>query len=409
MPIDRSTVKLIVALLLPLALTVVVPAHVTSALRSQSKFSTECSTRFIFDGNRVYAELGFLRPDGSVHRTLAFVDMGSPDMTLTSELFTETQVAQSKPINFKLGHCTVEVPSAEVQRETAKPFFVNSDLLVEAVLPASVLQRFVVGLDYAQHKLTFSWPGADKPQGVPVPFRINSKTGLIAVNANIDGKPYAITIDNGSAYSWIRESAAREWLAVHPDWKRATGAVGEANMMMGGDTTEREGVLLRVPEIFLGALSLKEVGVLAAGASHGMPQNLDLFDWYSQKNAAPVIGWIGGNILKHFRLTIDYPDRVIYLKKETEPDAHDLDVVGMTLRTLRGEFFVTSIATIGGKPTVEGVLAGDKLLRIGNLDPTKASWGQIYAALHGAPGDTRELVLERGGKRFTIAAKVIRF
>lgn len=178
---------------------------------------------------------------------------------------------------------------------------------------------------------------------------------------------------------------------------------------MGGDTTESEGVLLRVPEISLGALSLKEVGALAAGPSHGMPQNLDLFDWYSQKNAAPVIGWIGGNVLKHFRLTIDYPDRVIYLEKETEPDPLDLDVVGITLRATHREFFVTSIATIGSKPTVEGVLAGDRLLRIGNLDLTKASWGQIYAALHGAPGETRELVLERGGKRFTIPAKVTRF
>lgn len=409
MPIDRSIVKLIVALLLALASTVVVPAHVTSALRSQSKSSTECSTRFIFDGNRVYAELRFLRPDGSAHRTLAFVDMGSPDMTLTSDLFTETQAGQSNAIHFKLGYCTIEVPSAQVQRETAGPFSVNSDLLVEAVLPASVLQRFIVSLDYAQHKLTFSWPGADKPQGVAVPFRINSKTGLIAVNANIDGQPYAITIDNGSAYSWIRGSVAREWLAVHPDWKRATGAVGEANMMMGGDTTESEGALLRVPEISLGALSLKEVGVLAAGPSHGMPQNLDLFDWYARKNAAPVIGWIGGNVLKHFCLTIDYPHRVIYLEKETEPDPYDLDVVGMTLRTMHRKFFVTSIARLGGKPTVKGVLAGDELLRIGKLDLTKASWGQIYAALHGAPGDTRELVIGRSGKRFILTVKITRF
>ena len=38
------------------------------------------TTTFVFDGNRMYAELGFVRPDGSIRRALAFVDMGSPSM-----------------------------------------------------------------------------------------------------------------------------------------------------------------------------------------------------------------------------------------------------------------------------------------------------------------------------------------
>jgi hypothetical protein len=37
-------------------------------------------TTFVFDGNRIYAALGFVRSDGSIHRALAFVDMGSPSM-----------------------------------------------------------------------------------------------------------------------------------------------------------------------------------------------------------------------------------------------------------------------------------------------------------------------------------------
>jgi hypothetical protein len=39
-------------------------------------------TTFVLDGNRIYAELEFVRPDTSVHRALAYVDMGSETMTI---------------------------------------------------------------------------------------------------------------------------------------------------------------------------------------------------------------------------------------------------------------------------------------------------------------------------------------
>ena len=55
-------------------------------------------TTFVFDGNRIYAALGFVRSDGSIHRALAFVDMGSPSMTLTESLFQELQLDQNHPL-----------------------------------------------------------------------------------------------------------------------------------------------------------------------------------------------------------------------------------------------------------------------------------------------------------------------
>ena len=367
------------------------------------------ATPFVLDGNRIYAELNFLRPDGSAHRALAFVDMGSPEMTLTSSLFDEVHAAQNSPLRFQIGGVTVEVPSAQVQRESGTPFSVGTDLKVEATLPASVLERYVVTIDYQNHSLEFAQPGAATLHGIPVPFRINRKTGLIAVEAVIDGKPYSVTIDNGSAYTWLEPDSPRQWLAAHPQWQRGTGAVGAANMMMSGDATETSGTLLRIPEISLGELRVRDVGALAVGPSRNFPGNLALFEWYSQKNAGPVIGWIGGNVLKSFRLTIDYPNETMYWQKQSEPDSHDLDQVGLTLRSAKREFYVAAIASKDGAPTVQGVLPGDKLLRVDNLDLSNANWGAVFAALHGKPGDTRTLILERKGKNITVVAKVTAF
>jgi hypothetical protein len=371
--------------------------------------SSAGTTTFVLDGNRIYAELGFLRPDGSSHRALAFVDMGSPSMVLREALFRELQLDGRKPLVFRVGELSVEVPGREVSSESREPTSIGSDLKVEGILPAGVLQKYQVAIDYRKRTLTLAKPGTLKPQGMSVPLRINRETGLVAVDASIDGRSYPITIDNGSAYTWIRQSTAKSWLSSHPGWERGSGAVGPSNMMMSGDRTESSGTLLRVPEIALGSLILKDVGLLAAGPGRSPSPNLELFDWYSTKNAVPVIGWIGGNVLKGFRLTIDYPNQMTYWQKQNEPDSHDLDQVGLTLASDRGAFVVAAVATKNGTATVEGVLPGDRLIRVGALETGKATWGAIYDAMHGEPGETRLLVLERDGKQFTVAAKVTAF
>jgi hypothetical protein len=216
-----------------------------------------------------------------------------------------------------------------------------------------------------------------------------------------------MTIDSGSAYTWVRQTAARTWLAAHPEWERGVGAVGASNMMMSGTPIETAGTLLRIPRVAAGPLVLAEVGALAVGP--GTIENLDLFDWYSQKNAGAVVGWIGANVLKAYRITIDYPNRVMYWQQRDDPDTHDLDQVGLTLKSDRGAFLVAAVALKNGRPTVEGVLPGDRLMRIDALDTAGATWGAIYSALHGRPGELRALSIERDGERLSVPSRVTAF
>ncbi len=301
-----------------------VPSFAQSAVSSGT-------TPFVFDGNRMYAELSLIRPDGSTHRTLAFVDMGTPTVALTESLFKELQLDRRMPLMLKIGAMSVSVPASEVTSDSSKPHSMGSDLKVEAVLAASIMQKYEVMIDYKKLTLTFANPGTLKPEGIPVHFKTNLDTGLIAVDASVDGKAYAVAIDNGSAYTWFRQSTTEDWLTTHPGWERGLGAVGTSNMMMSGDGAEIDGILLRIPEISVGSLRLRQVGALGAGPSNGFAGNLDLFEWYSTKNAVPVIGWLGGNVLHHFRLTIDYPNHIMYWLQQSEPDVDDLHQVGLTL------------------------------------------------------------------------------
>jgi hypothetical protein len=365
------------------------------------------TTALVFDGNRVYAQLSFVPPDGSAHLALAFVEMGSPSMVVTPVLFKELELDRQKPLTFRIGDLPIIVPAKDVTAELSQPFSLGSDLKVQALLPAGLFEKYEVVLDYQARKLTLALPGTIKPEGTPVPFHINSRTGLISVDAVIDGKTYAVTIDDGSAYTWFRQDAAKLWLAAHPDWKLGVGAVGTADMRMSGRAAETSGILMRIPEIKVGPVVLKQVGVLAAARK--VFGNQEFFDWYSAKNAQPVIGWIGGNVLKAFRLTLDYPDRMIYWLQQAEPDRDDLNQVGLTLKASGAEFVVAAVATKNGKATVEGVQPGDKLIRIGGFNAKGATWGQIYNALHGKPGETRILILSRGANQFTVRARVTAF
>jgi hypothetical protein len=290
---------------------------------------------------------------------------------------------------------------------------------VEAVLSGKLLKDYQVVFDYGQRTLSIARPGTLKPTGLAVPCRVNEKTGLISVDVLIDGRRYAVAIDTGSAYSWFRRETSEQWLRNHPQWARGTGAVGESNMQTRADGAEAGATILRLPEIALAALHLRQIGALGI-APHAPPfppvpgagpVQGDFFDWYSRKAPEPVIGWLGGNVLKGFRLMIDYPNHMTYWERERELNPHDLDQVGITLETrddAKG-YFVAAVATKGGRATAEGVQAGDKLVRIDGMPLEGTTRGAIFSSLHGTPGQMRVLTLVRDGRELTVQVPVTDF
>src|SRR6516162_9675821 len=90
---------------------------------------------FIFDGNRIYAELAFVRPDGTLHKSLAFVDLGSPSTIVSEALFRELQLDQKKPLTFNIGDMPIHVDSSAVTGDTWLPFSIADNRRVEALLP----------------------------------------------------------------------------------------------------------------------------------------------------------------------------------------------------------------------------------------------------------------------------------
>jgi hypothetical protein len=391
-----------------------------SSLASEARASG--TVPFILDDNRIFAELVFVRTDGTLRTAFAFVDLGTPVPVLNEKLYKELQLDQNKPLVLRIGEIEVRVESRAVQTDTGS-FLTGRNgkatIPVEAVLPGSVMKNYQVIFDYARQRLTMARPNTLKAKGIAVPCRVNDKTGLISIDAVIAGRSYPLAVDSGSAYSWFRNEIAQQWVKAHPDWKRGNGAVGESNMQTRSDGAEAGATILRLPDINLGSLHLEQIGALGIApkappfppAPGESAVQGDFFDWYSKKAPEPVIGWLGGNVLKHFRVMIDFPRRMTYWEHESDLDPHDLDQVGVTLETRDTEegYFIAGIAEKDGKPTVEGVQAGDKLLQVDDLRLAGATRGAIFSGLHGKPGTVRVLILERRGKQLTVQVKSAAF
>jgi PDZ domain-containing protein len=414
-----SMVRRIYRLLLLLAVSSMISLCLPSFAAEVSAVGT---APFILDDNRMFAELEFVRPDGTQRKVFAFVDLGTPLPVVSDRLFKEMQVDQTKRLVFRIGGIEIQVDSHVVQTDFGSSMTGpngKKTVPVEAVLPGSVLKDYQVIFDYARHSLTIARPNTLKGRGFAVPCRVNDKTGLISIAAVVDGHQYALAVDSGSAYSWLRRDITQQWVKAHLNWERGKGAVGESNMQTRPDGAEAAATILRLPEISIGSLRLTQIGVLGIAPNAPpfppiageLPVSGDFFDWYSKKAPEPVIGWLGGNVLKGFRLMIDFPRHMTYWKRTSSLDAHDLDQVGITLETrgARKGYFIAGVAEKDDKPTVAGVQPGDKLVQVDGLSLANATRGAVFSALHGKPGTVRLLLLERNGKEFRLRARVSAF
>ena len=365
---------------------------------------------FVLDHNRIMVNVEFVRADGSLRPATAWVDTGTQFLTVTGPLSEDlgleltrqtggdgrTVVTASTPPGLRLAGVPLDLEGIAVRAQGNT--VVWPAIHADATIPAAVFRNRRVVFDYPARRIVLPAEDAPLPEGTAIPCRVNLETGLIQIEAEADGEPVQLGVDTGSAGTWVSRTVVETWLARHPEWPRATGAAGSANFF--GFPSEAEGVLVRLPELGLGALRARDVAVLG--------QRPGMFDWYSTKSAGTVAGFIGANVLQGYRIEVDYP-RATTTWLPGPPPSGDLDIVGLTLRPLSaGGFIVAGVVTRNDDPVVAGILPGDRLRRVDDLDADGARMGEVIQALRGRPGASRTLIVEHEGKLVTVHAQVVR-
>ena len=69
---------------------------------SESNAVSPGTAPFIFDDNRIFVELRFVRPDGTEREALAFVDLGTPQLVISENLVATFRLNKPSQLLFAL-------------------------------------------------------------------------------------------------------------------------------------------------------------------------------------------------------------------------------------------------------------------------------------------------------------------
>jgi hypothetical protein len=256
----------------------------------------------------------------------------------------------------------------------------HADLL----LPATVLRRHHVVLDDPAGSITVGAPGSLERRGVAVPTMIDPDTGLVLTSVEVDGEVFELVLDTAVTSCLAVDPLLRAWQADHHDWPTSASAVGPGNMT--GLPMEAKVPMIRVPLLEWGSFQLPQVA----------------FSW---RGEADVLGEgaLGGNVLRLFRVELDYSGGSVRVEQGTPFPEHDAELVGVVL--VLGDEGYEVAATVSG---LEDVRPGDHLLAVGGRAVDDLALPDVLDQLRGTPGDRKHLTLRRDGEVVEVDVPVLR-
>lgn len=354
--------------------------------------------------NRPYIDVTLTGPTGRTVTGHAYIDTGGGALLLSAGLAKQLGLqATGKPERSQSESLApTAMPALSIGGKpidaSGAPAYIAVDAAdtlphtdAQMMLPGRALRQHVVVFDYPAHTFTLADPAAFKPNGTAMQATFGG--GMPVVHASVAGQGYDFLLDTGGQYCMVSIAKLDAWAKRHPDWPRITGAYGPANMLFG--KSEAQLSMLRIAALQWGPFRIDDAGAVSRGV--GAYER-----FMSGVVGMPVIGSIGGNVLRHFKVTIDYPAGKIYLAGPARARDPALDMVGVMLEpAARGGYEVAAVA-----PGVRGIAPGARLLSVEGHAVTGLPFSRVMGLLSGTPGHKRSLVLERGESQSTIDATI---
>ena len=254
------------------------------------------------------------------------------------------------------------------------------------VLGREFFAQQIVTIDYAHKTLTLANPQVFRvdPNATALPLTLRS--GVFPnVRAAVDGVEGSFDIDAGSPQALMlseRFANANGLVAKMPRTVEATPGRGIGGLMTG--------VAGRVNTLNLGGAVLTDPVAYIVHATGGV------------FSAPDLDGNIGADVLRRFTVTIDVPDKTMFLTKNDEFGApFTFTRTGIATNHVAGATIVARV--IPDSPAQQaGIRRGDTLVAIGGQSAAALSPDQIEAYWTMPAGTTLRVTVSRGGKPFDV-------
>jgi len=270
----------------------------------------------------------------------------------------ELEAYVASPIKASIGHAQIEKASAIVLKNDVFNLSAYLGLPIHGIIGYHFFNSFTVQINYVQQRLLFWQAGWRKSiSGKKIPIEILDGKPYVQAILDVDslGKiPAKLIIDCGASHALSLEAWQGHAFPLpyrHFQANLGVGLSGKINGYIG-----------RIKTLTLGDFILENVLT-------SFPDYNDVGAKTQQKQRT---GNLGANILQKFNVIFDYPQRSIYLKKNThfyEPFEHDMS--GMELYSGNPEFariFVSRVEP-GSPADKAGIESDDEILSV-NLIPT---------------------------------------
>jgi len=271
----------------------------------------------LVEGNRPFVDVTFHKADGSKSTARFLVDSGGGSFLLAEPLardlgleWGETHREEGQEFATVMAPPTAFVGDLQLELNPKRVVvMIGAESILpkvapghaEGMFPGHLLAHYHVVFDYPQGSFTLALPGVLTPRGEALPMPVSKPQGFPRTEIEVDGERRGFLVDTGASFTMVSEVLLKSWGDKHTDWPRHTGAVGEA-ATLGGMTLET----MTVPSARWGTRELHAFGVTS--------QREGTFERYmSGMMAAPIVGSLAGNVLKQFRVELDYPNEKLYL------------------------------------------------------------------------------------------------
>lgn len=252
------------------------------------------------------------------------------------------------------------------------------------ILGFNVLNRFRVTVDYHRRTVTLEAPGGKLPTGHAVVARFPGATPQLELEVEDIGN-VPVLLDTGAAMTILPVRAGLQWQPFRSASLGLTLGVG------GAGTPPRAA---RAHTVRLAGETIRGATLMFSAPA---PPNAPV-----QILSEAGFGLLGNNLLRYFRLTIDYPLRTVVLRRMPQPASLDeACTVGVVLDLTAQEVRVAGVTPLSSAWEA-GVQKGDLLLAVNGRPTRGVSPAEVQRWLVGKEGTAKRLLLQRGSRRWEV-------
>ena len=261
---------------------------------------------------------------------------------------------------------------------------------VHGILGYELFSRFIVEVDYARKVLTLYSPSGFKKrrkfQAVPIRIEDTKPYAMVPIvlpgGVKFEAK---LLMDSGASHALLLDPLSDERIAVPAN--TVSSSIGRG---LGGEIMGKAG---RIELLSLGRYKLSRVI-----ANFPDPNS------YSDTATFRVFrnGTLGGEIMSRFTIIYDFPNEMLYLKKNSDfKKKFHYNLSGLTVKSKGAKLNVFEITGVrdGSEANKAGIQKGDVVLSINGVDVSLVELNYVLGMLNRKPGKKIRMEISREGER----------